>query len=131
MSAPVAAPSVQRPTGGHSVPLVPVVAEGIITVLADSVGVDRTGDTVDVHFDLMMIRTRRPEKFESVLRETLGEVYGDAGRGALATVPEGFVGDSAAMVDELAKARVVAPAHDLGGPSPSFRKHDRVRRVRS
>lgn len=49
----------------------------------------RTGDTVVVSFDTPMQRTRRPEKFEQIVRSTLGDVYGPKANSLLATIPTG------------------------------------------
>lgn len=94
--------SVVRPdsTARSAVPasstITPVVPQGR-TELHDSIFVERRGDTVFVHFDTSPARTRRADKFESVVRETLRTVYGAIADSALATVPAGRL----AMPNEL------------------------------
>jgi hypothetical protein len=76
-----------------SVPLVLVVPVGR-TALKDSVVAERAGDSVIVSFDLLMTRTRRGDKFERILRETLPAVYGARVDSVLAAIPDGrLVGD--------------------------------------
>lgn len=70
------------------VALLPILAPGR-TDMADSLYAERVGDTVIVHFDTSPARTRRADKFEHVVRQTLHVVYGAAADTLLATVPEG------------------------------------------
>jgi hypothetical protein len=69
-------------------PLKPIVAEGR-TALRDGLVAVRTGDTVAVHFDTPMLRTRQPQKFEQLVRSTLPSIYGAAVESVLATVAAG------------------------------------------
>jgi hypothetical protein len=69
-------------------PLTPIVGEGR-TPLRDGLVAVRTGDTVTVHFDTPTMRTRRPQKFEQLVRETLPAIYGAAVDSILATVAAG------------------------------------------
>jgi hypothetical protein len=73
---------------GVAPPMKPIVAEGR-TTLGDGLVAVRTGDTVAVHFDTPLMRTRQPEKFEQVLRATLPAIYGPAADSLLATVAAG------------------------------------------
>ena len=66
----------------------PVVPMGR-TDLPDSLYVERRGDTVVVHFDTSPTRTRRADKFEAVVRQTLRTVYGAVADTLLAAVPAG------------------------------------------
>jgi hypothetical protein len=99
-----------------SVPVVPVTAIGVIepasapltfmvpegrTTLKDSVLAERAGDSVIVSFDLMMTRTRRRDKFERVLRETLPAVYGAPIDSVLAAIPEGTLVGGGDLLTEL------------------------------
>jgi len=62
-------------------PLLLVVPEGksdLHTPLGDGVFVERSGDSVTVHFDTPATRTRRIDKLSNVLRTTLPAVYGPA-----------------------------------------------------
>lgn len=69
-------------------PLQTVLAFGR-TDLEDSLFAMRMGDTVVVHFDTSPTRTRRADKFERTVRQTLRVVYGPIADTLLATVPEG------------------------------------------
>lgn len=69
-------------------PARPIIAEGR-TSLPGGLYAVRTGDTVEVHFDTPENRTRRRDKFERVVRETLPTVYGTVADEALAGVPAG------------------------------------------
>jgi hypothetical protein len=69
-------------------PLKPIVAEGR-TALRDGLVAVRTGDTVTVHFDTPLMRTRQPQKFEQLVRATLPAIYGAAVESVLATVAAG------------------------------------------
>jgi hypothetical protein len=65
-----------------------LVGEGRSDLL-DSVVVERAGDSVVVDFDTQDRRTRRRDKFERVVRETLPRVYGASAAQALAAIPDG------------------------------------------
>jgi hypothetical protein len=69
-------------------PLKPIVAQGR-TALRDGLVAVRTGDTVTVHFDTPLLRTRQPQKFEQLVRATLPSIYGAAVEAVLATVAAG------------------------------------------
>lgn len=77
---PAGAPA-RRATG-------PVVPQGR-TMLSNGIFAERTGDTVVVNFDTQGLRTRRSDKFENTLRETLPAVLGEAGTKALEQVAPG------------------------------------------
>ncbi len=66
----------------------PVIAEGL-TQLSDGINAMRSGDTVTVSFNTPMLRTRRPEKFEGIVRRTLAGVYGAKAASLLASIPTG------------------------------------------
>lgn len=68
--------------------IVPIVPPGR-SEMADSMFAVRSGDTVVVHFDTSPSRTRRADKFERIVRQTLRAVYGTAADTLLAAVPEG------------------------------------------
>lgn len=78
----------QDSAAGATPPLKPIVAEGR-TALRDGLVAVRTGDTVAVHFDTPMMRTRLPQKFEQLVRATLPAIYGAAADSLLATVAAG------------------------------------------
>jgi hypothetical protein len=97
-AAPAAMASSQ-PTAAR-VKVAPVVPVGG-TALRDSMVADRAGDTVRVRFDLELSRTRRPEKFEAIVRSTLPQVYGAAVDSALRALPEGAVARAGDLVTTL------------------------------
>jgi hypothetical protein len=94
---PAAAIKAIEPT---SAPLTLVVPEGR-TELKDNVVAERAGDSVIVSFDLMMTRTRRRDKFERVLRETLPAVYGAPVDSILAAIPVGSLIGGGDLLTEL------------------------------
>ncbi len=93
------APPVAQPTPR---PLGPLVAPGR-TEMGDGLYIERAGETVTVHFDTPTTRTRRRDKFESVVRRTLPEVYGSAAEAILSNIPEGTLVDPAIMVTDIAE----------------------------
>ena len=66
----------------------PVIPQGR-TDLQDSLYAERRADTVVVHFDTSPARTRRADKFEAIVRQTLRSVYGAVADTLLAAVPAG------------------------------------------
>jgi hypothetical protein len=84
----IAAPAAVDSSIHATARLGPIVGHGR-TDLADSLFATRSGDTVVVHFDTSPARTRRADKFESVVRQTLKAVYGPIADSVLATVPTG------------------------------------------
>jgi hypothetical protein len=78
----------------------PIVAEGR-TELGDGLFATRAGDTVTVRFDTPDARTRRPEKFERVVRATLPRVYGMVADTILASVAEGALTGPGDLLTEL------------------------------
>ncbi len=94
---PVAAPVV--PPTPVVPPLQPVVAEGR-TELQNGIYALRRGDTVTVHFDTPEARTRRPEKFEQIVRATLPAVHGAAAASILASIASGNLVGPAETITE-------------------------------
>ena len=66
----------------------PIIPQGR-TDLVDSLFAIRTADTVVLHFDTSPARTRRADKFENIVRQTLKVVYGPFADSVLAAVPAG------------------------------------------
>jgi len=98
-----ASPGLSRatsPSTGAGVFVTPVVPVGR-TALRDTMVADRAGDTVRVSFDLAPSRTRRPEKFEAIVRSTLPQVYGAAVDSALRALPDGAVARAGDLVTTL------------------------------
>jgi hypothetical protein len=71
------------------------------TPLADSIFAVRSGDSVSVYFDSQGNRTRRADKFERIVRQTLPLVYGRSVVSALDSVPEGLLLPSRDLVGAL------------------------------
>jgi hypothetical protein len=88
-----------RASVGLVAPLVPVVR----TALRDTMVADRAGDTVRVRFDLMLSRTRRPDKFEAIVRSTLPQVYGAPADSALRALPVGAMARAGDLLTTLAE----------------------------
>jgi len=97
VSTPVAASS---PPAGVGLAVSPVVPVGR-TALRDTMVAERAGDTVRVSFDLELSRTRRPEKFEAIVRSTLPQVYGTAVDSALRALPVGALAHAGDLVTTL------------------------------
>jgi hypothetical protein len=111
-SAPTEVPRRSAGTTSGSGPAVaPVVPVGR-TVLRDTMVADRAGDTVRVSFDLVMARTRRPEKFEAIVRSTLPQVYGAAADSALRALPVGSVARAGDLVTTLTQQGFHIPLPD-------------------
>lgn len=96
---PVTLPTVAPapPPAGAPAPLVP---EGH-TPLPDSMFAVRKGDTVTVRFDTDLARTRRPEKFEQIVRATLPRVHGALADSLLARLPAGDLARHGDLLTEL------------------------------
>ena len=87
-----------------------MVAEGE-TPLADSMIAVRKGDMVTVRFDTELSRTRRPEKFEQIVRATLPQVLGPLADSLLARLPIGDLARHGDLLTELPERgiRLAAP----------------------
>jgi hypothetical protein len=85
------------PASVTALPLVPVGR----TALRDTMVADRAGDTVRVNFDLLLSRTRRPDKFEAIVRSTLPQVYGALADSALRALPVGAVARAGDLITTL------------------------------
>jgi len=87
----------------------PLIAEGR-TELGDGTYAVRAAQEIMVHFDTPLRRTRRGEKFERVVRETLPALYGAPAQRALDAVPEGtLIADG--LLTDLPLRGVTLPAH--------------------
>jgi hypothetical protein len=95
---PVAVPP--APALPPTPPLMPIVAQGA-TRLRDSVVAVRTGDSVTVHFDTPRSRTRRPEKFEQIVRSTLPAIYGPMVDSVLDRIPSGELARAGDLLTDL------------------------------
>ena len=81
-------------------PLQPIVSQGT-TLLADSLVAVRSGDSVTLHFDTPAARTRRPEKFEQIVRSTLPAIYGPSVSSLLARIPIGRLAQAGDLLTDL------------------------------
>lgn len=81
-------------------PLMPIVSQGT-TMLPDSVVAVRMGNSVTLHFDTPAERTRRPEKFEQIVRSTLPAIYGPAVDSLLAKIPAGRMARGGDLLTDL------------------------------
>jgi hypothetical protein len=102
-AATAAAPPAQAPTQAATEgtpPLTPMIGVDS-TTLAEGVHAARSGNDVVVRFDTPMVRTRRAEKFERIVRETLPKVYGSSADSLLARIPAGAIVRSGDLINEL------------------------------
>jgi hypothetical protein len=88
------------PAAGAAAVVAPVVPVGR-TSLRDTMVAERAGDTVRVSFDLLLSRTRRPDKFEAIMRSTLPQVYGPLADSALQALPVGAVARAGDLMTTL------------------------------
>lgn len=106
VTAPASPALATKPTA--IAPLVPVGR----TALRDTMVAERAGDTVRVTFDLAFSRTRRPDKFEAIVRSTLPQVYGPPADSALRALPEGAVARAGDLVTTLPERGFRIPLAD-------------------
>jgi hypothetical protein len=81
------------------------------TSLREGIVAERRGDEITVHFDTPVARTRRPEKFEALLRATLPQIYGARVDSALIAIPAGALVPAQGLTTDL-------PAQGLYVPVP-------------
>lgn len=112
---PVAAPAptpVSTPTP-TSVALKPVVPEGT-TTLAGGITATRHDSVVVLSFDFAGARTRLPERFERLVRETLPAVYGSRADSAVRAIPDGGIAKQGDLFTELSERGVHIPLSSGG-----------------
>jgi hypothetical protein len=102
---PATPPAVTPATPIRTTVLAPMIDEGR-TEFGDSVYAVREGGTVTVHFDTFLTRTRRRDKFDRIVRETLPRVYGAPADSLLAAVPVGQIAQGGDLVGELATSGI-------------------------
>ena len=83
-----------------SPPLVPILARGE-TTLGAGITATRSDNSVIVLFDTDGLRTRRRDKFEKLVRETLPAVYGRRADSLLAGMPDGTIAGQGDLLTEL------------------------------
>jgi hypothetical protein len=91
--------------------LAPVIGEGQ-SDLRDGIVAVRGGDEVKVFFDEPLTRTRRPEKFEAVVRATLPQIYGAAADSALGAIPVGSLVPREGLVTALPTQGLTIPLRE-------------------
>jgi hypothetical protein len=77
--------------------------------LGDGVTATRGDTDVTVAFDTPLARTRRPEKFERFVRNTLPMIYGSSVRGLLESIPEGSIAGQGDLLTVLPARGVRIP----------------------
>lgn len=85
------------------------------TSLRDGIVAVRSDDEVTVHFDTPAARTRRPEKFEAILRATLPQIYGARVDSALIAMPVGTLVPEHGLTTDLPTQGLYVPVP--GGPT--------------
>lgn len=85
------------------------------TSLRDGIVAERHGDEIIVSFDTPLTRTRRPEKFEAILRVTLPQIFGARVDSALAAMPAGTLVPAQGMTTDLPTQGLYVPVP--GGPT--------------
>jgi hypothetical protein len=122
-SAPVPVPSVTPENTVVTVASVtiPTAAELAATIpegrtsLRDGIVAERRGDEITVHFDTPVMRTRRPEKLEGILRATLPQIYGARADSALLDIPSGTLVPAHGLTTDLPTQGLYVPVP--GGPT--------------
>lgn len=104
--APTAAPT---PAPVSSVAI--LISEGR-TDLTESLIAERAGDSLVVDFDTPATRTRRRDKFEAVVRQTLPMIYGAPVDSVLRTIPAGGLVGDAELLTDLPKRGIHLPLGD-------------------
>jgi hypothetical protein len=82
------------------------------TSLRDGLVAERRGDEITVHFDTPLARTRRPAKFEAILRATLPQIYGPRLDTALTAIPGGALVPEEGLTTDLLKQGLLVPVSD-------------------
>jgi len=100
--ATVAAPAVPDSAAKATPLLGPIIPQGR-TDFQDSMYAVRRGDAVVVNFDTGPSRTRRADKFELIVRQTLHAVYGPVADTVLSTIPSGKLASASELVTTLPK----------------------------
>jgi hypothetical protein len=110
-ASPTPAPAPTQASTDGAPPLTPVIGVDS-TTLAEGVHAARSGNDVVVRFDTPMVRTRRAEKFERIVRETLPKVYGSSADSLLARIPAGAIVRGGDLISELPARGVRLAAGD-------------------
>lgn len=101
-------PAASRAAAPASAPVVPPGR----TALSGGIFAERSGDTVVVNFDTQGARTRRSDKFENVVRETLPAILGEPARMALERVTPGTLVPPGQLVATVGSTPLRLPVGD-------------------
>lgn len=93
-------------------PLVAILVSEGHTDLTETLTADRAGDSLAVSFDAPATRTRRRDKFEAVVRQTLPMIYGAPVDSVLRTIPDGALVGDADLLHDLPRRGVHLPLGD-------------------
>ena len=96
----VVAVAATKPSVARQSPPAPIIQMGASS-LAGGVSAERTDTAVTLSFDQPMTRTRRPEKFEQLVRATLPSIYGKKVDSALTAMPTGALAKQGDLITEL------------------------------
>lgn len=91
-------------------PFLPIVPVGTST-LRDGPTVLRADSVVTLSFDMPMIRTRIPAKFEHLVRTTLPAIYGKGVDSVLSKLADGDIARQGDLLSELPKRGVRIPVN--------------------
>ena len=91
-------------------PFLPIVPVGAST-LRDGPTVVRADSVVTLSFDIPLIRTRIPAKFEHLVRTTLPAIYGRGVDTVLSKIAEGDIARQGDLLSELPKRGVRIPVN--------------------
>ncbi len=91
-------------------PFIPIVPVGAST-LRDGPTVLRSDSGVTLSFDIPLIRTRMPTKFEHLVRTTLPAIYGRGVDSVLAKIADGDIARQGDLLSELPKRGVRIPVN--------------------
>jgi hypothetical protein len=89
-----------KPAPAKGSPPAPVIQMGTSS-LDGGINAERTDAAVTLSFDLPLVRTRRPEKFEQFVRATLPSIYGKKIDSALTALPAGALAKQGDLITEL------------------------------
>jgi hypothetical protein len=110
---PAAAASIApAPAASAAQPTVAILVSEGHTDLTETLTADRAGDSLAVDFDAPATRTRRRDKFEAVVRQTLPMIYGAPVDSVLRAIPDGAIVGDADLLSELPKRGVHVPLGD-------------------
>jgi hypothetical protein len=114
-TAAVVAPQPVAPQQAASQPVVatapaplPILQMGS-SPLEGGISAERSDSVVTVSFDTPMTRTRRPEKFEQLVRATLPSIYGKKIDSVLTSMPVGSLATQGDLISELPSRGMLIP----------------------